>query len=314
VALAIGVDIGGTKVAAGVVDEDGGVLALVRRPTPGDVAGTEETIAGCVAELTERYDVVAVGIGAAGWIANDRATVLFSPHLAWRDEPLRDVLQGRIDRPVTVENDANAAAWAEYRFGAARGERVVCCITLGTGIGGGLVVGGTLYRGAYGVAGEWGHMSVVAEGRWCACGNRGCWERYASGTALAGDARELAAASPVAARRLLELAGGDPAALTGADVTLAAQEGDPAAVEIVTAMGRWLGFGVANLAAVLDPGVFVIGGGVSEAGDLLLRPTRETFEATLTGRGFRPAAPVRLAALGPAAGLVGAADLARRRV
>ena len=312
-ALAIGVDIGGTKVAAGVVDEDGGVLALVHRPTPGDVSGTEDAIAGCVAELAERYDVVAVGIGAAGWIANDRATVLFSPHLAWRNEPLREALIGRIGLPVTVENDANAAAWAEYRFGAARGERVVCCVTLGTGIGGGLVVSGVLYRGAYGVAGEWGHMAVVPDGRRCACGNRGCWETYASGTALARDARELAEISTVAAHRLLELAGGQPSRLTGAHVTSAAREGDGAAVEIFTAMGRWLGRGIANLAAVLDPGVVVIGGGVSEAGDLLLRPAQEAFAANLTGRGFRPLAPVRLAALGPDAGLVGAADLARHR-
>ena len=313
-ALAIGVDIGGTKVAAGVVDEQGAVLALVRRPTPGDVTGTEDAIAGCVAELTERYEVAAVGIGAAGWIANDRATVLFSPHLAWRDEPLRDALVGRIGLPVTVENDANAAAWAEYRFGAARSERVVCCVTLGTGIGGGLVVSGTLFRGAFGVAGEWGHMTVVPDGRRCACGNRGCWEMYASGTALARDARELAEVSPVGAHRLLQLAGGDPAALTGMDVTGAAREGDPAAVEIFTAMGRWLGRGIASLAAVLDPSVVVIGGGVSEAGGLLLRPAQEAFAASLTGRGFRPLAPVRIAALGPDAGLVGAADLARRRV
>jgi glucokinase len=314
VSLAIGVDIGGTKVAAGVVDEEGGVLALVRRPTPGDVTGTEDTIVRCVSELTDRYEVTAVGIGAAGWIANDRATVLFSPHLAWRDEPLRDSLLGRIGLPVTVENDANAAAWAEYRYGAARGERVVCMVTLGTGIGGGLVVSGTLFRGGFGLAGEWGHMTVVADGRWCVCGNRGCWEMYASGTALARDARELAAVSPVAARRLLELADGDPAALTGTDVTTAAREGDPAAVEIFTAMGRWLGRGIASLAAALDPNVVVIGGGVSEAGELLLRPAQEMFAETLTGRGFRPLAPIRLAALGPDAGLVGAADLARRRV
>lgn len=313
-ALAIGVDIGGTKVAAGVVDEDGTVRALVRRPTPGDVAGTEDAIAGCVAELAGSYEIVAVGIGAAGWIANDRATVLFSPHLAWRDEPLRASLIGRIGLPVTVENDANAAAWAEYRFGAARGERVVCCVTLGTGIGGGLVVSGTLYRGAFGVAGEWGHMTVVPDGRRCACGNRGCWEMYASGTALARDARELAEVSPVAAHRLLQMVGGNPTALTGTDVTAAAREGDPAAVEIFTAMGRWLGQGIASLAAVLDPSVVVIGGGVSEAGDLLLRPAQEAFAANLTGRGFRPAAPIRVAALGPDAGLVGAADLARRRI
>ena len=313
--LAIGVDIGGTKVAAGVVDDAGGVVALIRRRTPGDdVTETEDVIADVVAELSGRYDVVAVGIGAAGWIGADRATVLFSPHLAWRNEPLRDALSGRIDLPVTVENDANAAAWAEYRFGAARDQRVVVCVTLGTGIGGGLVVSGALYRGAYGVACEWGHTCVVPDGRRCACGNRGCWEMYASGSALARDAKELAEVSPVGAHRLLELAAGNPAALTGADVALAAREGDPAAVEIFTGMGRWLGRGIANLAAILDPSVVVVGGGVSDAGDLLLAPAREAFGSALTGRGFRPAASIRLAALGPAAGLVGAADLARRRI
>jgi len=313
--LAIGVDIGGTKVAGGVVDDEGRVIDTARRDTPGhDVDETERVIAEVVGELAKRHDVVAVGIGAAGWIANDRATVLFSPHLAWRNEPLRDALADRIGSPVTVENDANAAAWAEYRFGAAQGARVVVCVTLGTGIGGGLVVSGVLYRGAYGVGTEYGHMTVVPDGRRCACGNRGCWEMYASGTALARDARELADISPVAAHRLLELAGGDRANLTGPLVTQAAREGDPAAVEIYTTMGQWLGRGLANLAAIIDPVVFVIGGGVSEAGDLLIVPARETFRHSLTGRGFRPAAEVKLARLGPEAGLVGAADLARRRV
>ncbi|MEP6599076.1 MAG: ROK family glucokinase [Actinomycetota bacterium] len=313
--LAIGVDIGGTKVAAGVVDDDGAVIDTARRPTPGnDVHQTERVIAEVVAELAARHPVVAVGIGAAGWIAADRATVLFSPHLAWRNEPLRDALADRIGSPVTVENDANAAAWAEYRFGAARGARVVVCVTLGTGIGGGLVVSGILYRGAFGVGCEFGHMTVVPDGRRCACGNRGCWEMYASGTALARDALELAEVSPVAAHRLLELAGGDREALTGMLVTEAARGGDPAAVEIYTAMGQWLGRGLANLAAVIDPTMFVIGGGVSEAGDLLIGPARDTFQLSLPGRGFRPVADVRLAALGPNAGLVGAADLARRRV
>ena len=313
--LAIGVDIGGTKVAAGVVDEDGGVLALVRRPTPGDVAGTEDAIAGCVAELAERYDVVG-GRHRRGRLDRQRPGDRAVLARTWPGGTSRckEALAGRIGLPVTVENDANAAAWAEYRFGAARGERVVCIVTLGTGIGGGLVVSGTLYRGAFGVAAEWGHMQVVPDGRRCACGNRGCWEMYASGTALARDARELAEVSPVAAHRLLELAGGDPTALTGTLVTAAAREGDVAAVEIFTAMGRWLGRGIASLAAALDPSVVVIGGGVSEAGELLLRPAQEEFAGSLTGRGFRPLAPIRLAALGPDAGLVGAADLARRRV
>jgi glucokinase len=314
VPLAIGVDIGGTKVAAGVVDENGAVIDSVRRPTPSrHVDETERVIAEAVRELRERYDVVAVGIGAAGWIAEDRATVLFSPHLAWRNEPLRDALSERVGVPVVVENDANAAAWAEYRYGVGKDAKVLVCVTRGTGIGGGLVVGGVLYRGASGVGCEYGHMAVVPSGRRCACGNRGCWEMYASGTALARDAVELAEVSPVAAHRLLELAGGDPAAMTGQLVTEAAREGDPAAVEIYTAMGVWLGRGLANLAAVIDPTMFVIGGGVSQAGDLLIRPARDAFRSALPGRGFRPEARVELASLGPEAGLIGAADLARRR-
>ncbi len=314
-ALAIGVDIGGTKVSAGVVDDSGVIIDRERRPTPStDVEETERTIAEVVSELRRRHEIVAVGIGAAGWIANDRATVLFSPHLAWRDEPLRDALVDRIGVPVLVENDGNAAAWAEYRFGAARQADVAVCITLGTGIGGGLVIGGRLYRGAFGVGCEYGHMAVVPGGRRCACGNRGCWEMYASGTALARDARELAEVAPVAARRLMTLADHDLNKLTGPIVTQAARDGDAAAIEIYTAMGRWLGRGIANLAAALDPDVFVIGGGVSEAGEeLLLDPARRMFAESLTGRGFRPAAQIALAELGPDAGLVGAADLARRQ-
>jgi glucokinase len=310
--LAIGVDIGGTKVAAGVVDDEGRVLDRERRDTPGhDVADTETIIVDVVRALADRHDVDVVGIGAAGWIANDHATVLFSPHLAWRNEPLRESLAERIKLPLIVENDANAAAWAEYRFGSARGEKVVVCVTLGTGIGGGLVIDGSVYRGAYGIACEYGHMTLVPDGRRCACGNIGCWEMYASGRALARDARELAAESPVAAARMLALAGSVDG-LTGPVVTAAAADGDPAAQSICTTMGRWLGRGLANLAAVLDPSIFVIGGGVSQAGDVLLRPAREEFAHTLTGRGFRPVAAVELVRLGPDAGLIGAADLARR--
>jgi glucokinase len=311
VGQAIGVDIGGTKVAAGVVDDAGVVIDRERRDTPGhDVGDTESTIVEVVTALAARHDVEAVGIGAAGWIANDHATVLFAPHLAWRNEPLRDALADRIGLPLIVENDGNAAAWAEYRFGVAQHQQVVVCITLGTGIGGGLVSDGSVYRGAYGVACEYGHMTLVPDGRRCACGNRGCWEMYASGRALARDARELAADSPIAAAAMIELAGSVDE-LTGPVVTAAAAAGDEAARSICTTMGRWLGRGLASLAAVIDPSIFVIGGGVSAAGELLLRPAREEFAHTLTGRGFRPLAPVAVAALGPDAGLVGAADLAR---
>ncbi|MDT4920464.1 MAG: glucokinase, partial [Pseudonocardiales bacterium] len=255
--LAIGVDIGGSKVAAGVVDDGGLVIDQERRDTPGDdVTRTEEVIVEVVTALAGRHEVTAVGIGAAGWIANDHATVLYAPHLAWRNEPLRAALAGRIPLPLIIENDANSAAWAEYRFGAARGEKVVVCVTLGTGIGGGLVIDGEVYRGAFGVGCEYGHMTVVPDGRRCACGNRGCWEMYASGRALARDAQELAADSPVAAAGMIQLAG-SVAELTGPVVTAAAQAGDAAATSICTTMGRWLGRGLANLAATLDPSMFV---------------------------------------------------------
>jgi glucokinase len=264
------VDIGGTKVAAGVVDEQGAILERLQEPTPSrSPQAVEDAIIGVVTALRSRHRVEAVGIGAAGWVDNEQAVVRFSPHLAWRSEPLRDKLRQRIDLPLIVDNDANAAAWAEYRFGAGRGASVMVCITLGTGIGGGLVIGGQLFRGNYGMAGEWGHMVTVPDGHWCECGNRGCWEQYASGNALVREARALARTNSPRAYGLLELVGGDPDRITGPDVTAAAIAGEPNAVELIGDVGLWLGRGIANLAAALDPEVVVIGGGVSAAGDLL---------------------------------------------
>jgi glucokinase len=212
---------------------------------------------------------------------------------------------------VVVENDANAALWAEWRFGAGQGEDDLICVNLGTGIGGSIMIGGELQRGKYGVAGEFGHMQVVPGGHRCECGNRGCWEQYASGNALVREARELAVADSPVAQGLLERVGGDPSKLTGPIVADAAIAGDPAAIELFEEVGRWLGIGLANLAAAFDPGGFIIGGGVSEAGDVLIGPARDAYRRQLTGRGFRPEARVVRAQLGNEAGLIGAADLAR---
>ncbi|WP_409332647.1 ROK family protein [Trujillonella humicola] len=312
---AVGVDIGGTKVAGGLVTAEGTVVATARRATPGgSPAEAEAAIVAVVEELTGRAGAppVGVGVGAAGWFDRSGDTVLFSPHLAWRNTALRRDLARRLPLPLWVGNDADAAAWAEYRFGAARGARLALMITLGTGIGGGMVLDGRLQRGAHGVAGEWGHMRVVPEGRLCACGNRGCWEQYASGTALARTAREVARSSPAAAAGLLERAGGRADVLTGEDVAEAAGAGDPLAQELITDVGHWLGQGIADLAAVLDPDVVVIGGGVGVLGEAVLAPARERLERALPGRGFRPGPQVVAAVLGARAGLVGAADLARR--
>lgn len=289
----VGIDIGGTKVAAGVVDGDGTILERARAETPSKSKTpkvVEDTICELVLDLADRHDVHAVGIGAAGFVDAERANVLFAPHLAWRNEPLRDALSSRLRLPVVVDNDANAAAWAEWRFGAARGEEYMVCVTLGTGIGGSILRGGVVERGKYGVAGEFGHMQVVSQGHRCPCGNRGCWEQYSSGNALVREARELASAESPVAEPLLERVGRDLTAITGPLITEAAQEGDPMAIELFQDVGHCLGVGIANLAAALDPGTFVIGGGVSAADQLLLDPARDAFRRTLTGRGFRPQA------------------------
>ncbi len=310
--LAIGVDVGGTKVAAGVVDEQGVVIAKSRRPTPStSPSDVEQTIADLVAELRASYDVTAVGIGAAGFIDAERSTVLFAPNLAWRDEPLRDEVAKLIGLPVVVENDANAAAWGEYRFGAGRGFDHLVCVTVGTGIGGGIVLDGRLYRGRYGIGAEFGHMQVVPNGRRCGCGQRGCWEQYCSGRALLHEAREIADVRKDWGKRLLELGDGRPEGIEALEVTTAAQEGDPAALACFEAVGSSLGQGLADLASTLDPAVFVIGGGVADTGELLLAPARRAFAEHLTGTTHRTHAEIRLAALGNEAGMVGAADLAR---
>jgi glucokinase len=314
VGLTIGVDIGGTKVAAGLVDEQGGIVASARRDTPShDPAKIEMLIADVVRELQATHDVEAVGIGAAGFVDAARSTVVFAPNLAWRDEPLRGNLEKRCGLPVVVENDANAAAWAEARFGAGRGQQYLVVLTVGTGLGGGLVIGGELYRGRLGIAAEFGHVTVEPGGRRCGCGGRGCWERYASGRALILEAQELATVSPAIAGRLRELAGGQPEAITGLDVTRAAQDGDEAALEAFRVIGTWLGQGMAALSAILDPGMFVLGGGVSAAGELLREPAERSLQERITARAYREVPSVRLAELGPEAGIVGAADLARRR-
>lgn len=312
---AIGVDVGGTKIAAGVVDPSGKIVASARRPTPaGDPEGTAATIAEVIVELRQGRDIEAVGIGAAGFVDAERATVVFAPNLAWRNEPLRERVEDLVGLPVRVENDANGAAWGEAQFGAGQGAESVVVVTVGTGIGGGIITNGRLLRGSGGMAGEIGHLRLVPGGYLCGCGQRGCWEQYASGSALVREAREFARTTPERAMRLLELAGGHVDGLTGHQVTIAAEEGDAAALGCFANLGEHLGEGMASLSAVLDPEVFVLAGGVSEAGKLLLRPTKDSFQRNLSPRSFRRTTPkVRLSTLGNEAGIIGVADLARQQ-
>jgi glucokinase len=312
--LTIGIDVGGTKIAAGVVGTDGKIGARAFRDTPASsVDDTAAAICDAAAELIADHEVEAVGVGAAGFVSSDRSTVLFAPNLAWRDEPLGARVSEVLKVPVVVENDANAAAWGEFAFGAAKDVEHMVCVTVGTGIGGGVVVAGQLLRGANGVAAELGHMRVVPGGHRCGCGARGCIEQYASGSALVREARAQAESGSLSAAQMLSVCGiTDPAELTGPMITRAAADGDPCAVELLDDLGRWLGEALASFATLFDPTIIVIGGGVSAAKELLLKSAQVAFERNLPAKSNRPHPRFGLAELGNDAGIIGAADLARQ--
>jgi glucokinase len=310
--LTIGVDIGGTKIAAGVVDEEGSILETVKVPTPSTPEGVVDAIVEAVRQVSTGHLIEAVGVGAAGYVDDKRATVLFAPNINWRHEALKDKVEQRVGLPVVVENDANAAAWGEYRFGAGQGHSDVICITLGTGLGGGIIIGNKLRRGRFGVAAEFGHIRVVPDGLLCGCGSQGCWEQYASGRALVRYAQQRANATPENAEVLLALGDGTVEGIEGRHVSAAARQGDPVAVDSFRELARWAGAGLADLASLFDPSAFIVGGGVSDEGELVLDPIRKSFRRWLIGGEWRPHAQVLAAQLGGKAGLVGAADLARQ--
>jgi len=311
--LTIGIDVGGTKVLGGVVDESGKVLTTARKDTPrqGGSALTQ-TIADVAKELLQQHTVASVGVSAAGFVSSDRKTMLATPNIAdWNGVDLDYQLTALIGLPVVIENDANAAAWGEAKFGAGKSQDHMMMLTVGTGIGGGIVVNGALYRGAFGIAAEFGHMRVVPDGHICGCGARGCFEQYASGNALLRHAREAINASPEVARNLLSRGDGTVAGLTGQAITEAARDGDAVALAAFNTTGQWLGAGIASLAVLLDPACVVIGGGVIDAGEILLKPTRESLERNMPFAGKHPYPEIIAAQLGNEAGLVGVADLAR---
>ena len=312
--LTIGIDVGGTKVLGGVVDETGNILEKARRDTPRQ-GGSEltKTIAEVALDLMRNHKVSAVGVSAAGFVSSDRKTMLATPNIAgWNGVNLDAELTELIGIDVVIENDGNAAAWGEAVFGAGRGEAHMLMLTVGTGIGSGIVVNGQLHRGAYGIAGEIGHMRVVPEGHLCGCGARGCFEQYASGSGLMRHVREAIAATPDIARNLLALGDGTIEGLKGHHVTEAARAGDVVALAAFNTTAQWLGAGIASLSVILDPAIVVIGGGVVDAGEILLEPTRANMERKMPFSGKHPSPKLVAATLGNDAGLVGVADLARR--
>jgi glucokinase len=304
---AIGLDIGGTKINAFRVARDGSILARSNAPTP---AEDEEATLAKMIELAgglRAGNVVAVGVGAAGMVDSSQGELRFAPNLAWRNLPIAVRMREALGLPVLVENDASMAAFGEYRFGAGRGYRHLLLVAVGTGIGGGIVADGRLFRGAHGFASEIGHIIVEPGGPLCGCGNRGCWEQVAAGRAIGRMGRQAATEPDSAIRRL---AGGDPDKITGRLVTEAGLQGDDVAKGILSEAGRRLGEGIAGLVNVLDPQIVVVGGGVIVAGDLLLDPARASFREAVEGPDYRPPVPLVPAELGNDAGAVGSAALA----
>ena len=309
--LTVGVDIGGTSVRAGVIDADGTVVATAATPTARDAAGLDDAIVDLVRGLAEQHRIGAVGLAIAGFVDPDRRTVAFGAHLPWRDDPVSERLAARLDLPVVIEHDANAAGLAEHRVGAAAGARVAVLVALGTGIGAALLVDGAVFRGAHGVAPELGHLTVVRGGRPCPCGKRGCLERYCSGTALGRSAEELVADTEEFSVLRATWERAQP--ITGWDVARAAEAGDVLAARVVDEFADWLGQALSLVADVFDPDVVVVGGEVSASSALFLDRARRRYAEEVTGGAHRRLAEVRPAMLGGRAGMVGAALDARER-
>ncbi len=311
--LVIGVDVGGTKVLGGVVDSNGKIITELRKDTP--VSGGKDltnVIAQVINELQAGSGAIAAGISIAGFISSDRSTINATPNIAnYNGINLQAELNNLVNIPVTIENDANAAAWGEAKFGAGIDCLEMIMVTVGTGIGGGIVYDGKIYRGGFGMAGEFGHMRLVPDGHICGCTRRGCVEQYASGTALVRHAREAVTASPDLARSLLARGDGTIEGLNGKILTAAAKDNDPIALAAFNTTGEYLGAAIASYCTLFDPLMVVIGGGVVEAGDILLKPTIESYQRLLPFTGKRPFANIVPAKMKNEAGLIGAADLAR---
>ncbi|HHY07652.1 MAG TPA: ROK family glucokinase [Corynebacteriales bacterium] len=309
----VGIDVGGTSLRAAVVDPAGRIIDRERVPTPNSAEALEDALAHVVRRLEHRNPVSAVGLAVAGFLDTDRSTVRFAPHLPWRSVNVQKRMQDRLNIPVLLEHDCNSAAWGEYVFGAAVGATNVAMIAIGTGIGGALIFNDELYRGFYGTAPEFGHLQVVPNGRPCACGKLGCFERYCSGTALVDTALELMVSNPDLPTELNRDVTPE-SELTGRRVVQAARAGDILALRAVDDFAHWLGTGIALVADVFDPELIVIAGGVSSSGDLFIEKARQVYRQHLTGSGYRPFAKIKQAELGDDAGQVGVARLARKLI
>jgi glucokinase len=311
---AVGIDIGGTKIAGALVDDAGNILDEVRVKSPiEDSDLMVDAIVQVIDQLTEKQSVIGVGVAAAGFLSYDREVIYHAPNIkAWRNEPLKARIEQKTSYPVILENDANAAGWAEFRFGAGKEIQSMIMLTIGTGVGGAVISEGKLLKGGFGIGAELGHVLAIPNGKLCGCGLNGCLESYASGTALLSAARELASSNDPLGKRLSELQAQE-GTLSGEQVYQAIMEDDAGALKLITELGFHLGRAIGSVfVPVLDPELAVIGGGVSAVGEKLLAPIRQAFQESIPAKGYRPELTIAKASYLNQAGLIGAADLARQ--
>ncbi|HWI30473.1 MAG TPA: ROK family glucokinase [Microbacterium sp.] len=307
--LTVGIDIGGTKIAGGLVDDEGTVVTMERVDTPVDTTELEDAVVGMIERLRSAHDTPHVGVAAAGFIDRDRSLVYHAPNIDWRNEPLRERLAARVGVDVTIENDANAAGWAEYRFGAGRGVNDMIMLTMGTGVGGAIIADGALYRGGHGAAAELGHTRFERGGLACGCGQSGCLEMYASGRALQRAANAVADAGSTGAA--LAAARAEHGSISGSTISRLVMAGDPGALEALGTVATALGEACGGFQASVDPELFVIGGGVAQLGDAVLAPVEAAYRSAVPAYDQRPHARFAIAQLVNDAGVIGVADLAR---
>ncbi|HHW50476.1 MAG TPA: ROK family protein [Pseudoclavibacter sp.] len=313
-AYTIGIDVGGTKVAAGVLDEWGKRIDEIKYPSdPTDSEAMFELLVRIIKDFASQYSISGAGVALPSMIDKAQRYVYTSANLDWENEPLVDRMEERLGLPILLDNDANAAGWAEFHFGAGKGYRDGLMLTIGTGIGGAVILNGELYRGGFGLAGEPGHMRLVPGGRPCGCGCRGCFEQYGSGSALTRAARELAQSDDPLGAGLAAIQA-EHGQLTGGLIHQALRAGDPGAAHVLAITGDYVGQGIASIASLLDPEVVVIGGGVAATGELFYSAIVDGYRNNLPSAGHRPELAIELAALGNDAGWVGAADLIRRKL
>ena len=308
--LTIGIDIGGTKISAGVVDSSGNLIDSSKCSTPAE-GGKDliSSVVNLVKELNKKHEIKGIGISIAALISSDYGTIVGAPNIANLSKlNFANEIKEEFKLPIIIENDANAAMWAEFKFGSAKGLNPVMFFIIGTGVGGGLVIDGKLFKGANGIGAEFGHMCVVPNGLLCGCGSKGCIEQYASGGALIRYANEALLANPDKSEEVLSFGEGK---LSGTALTKAAKAGNELALAAFSKQADWLGLACASYSLIIDPQAIIIGGGVVDAGELFLAPVRAAMRKYMPFAESHVPPKIIAAKFGNDAGLIGAADLVR---